>query len=312
MIIWAKKKEQICCKYDELQKNIMEYTRSDSPKHFFVKEIEVGYQSDVFPNDICLVDTPGLEDPVKYRSDITRKYLKRAQWIIACIRAENLCEKKEFDFVEKVMANINRECRKVFVVATKKDQLLENERKEKRDEFLARIKQLYNKDANLAHSQFSFVCSECHTLSKAFVSGEDLSDENKRKLNKMLMDIDFDIRLNDLTEAQVLRKVLEYAEVESFLKKMDDRVIKRKRDELLNNLGKEYSNTMKKISDYVNGHLSDKNNDLKNIICENDMEQDEICDLEEKNIQIQKLINQVKLLKEKLDDEIKINQMGDM
>ena len=57
----------------------MEWTRSDTPKHFFVKEIEVGYESDsdMFPHDVYLVDTPGLNDPVKYRSEITRKYIKK-------------------------------------------------------------------------------------------------------------------------------------------------------------------------------------------------------------------------------------------
>lgn len=64
----------------------------------FVKEIEVGYQSDTIPHDVFLVDTPGLSDPVRYRSDITRRYIKRSDWILACITGENLSCQPEFNF----------------------------------------------------------------------------------------------------------------------------------------------------------------------------------------------------------------------
>lgn len=62
--------ELIKCSNEDLPKLMMEWSKSDSPKHFYVKEIEVGYESEDLPHDVYLVDTPGLSDPIKYRSDI--------------------------------------------------------------------------------------------------------------------------------------------------------------------------------------------------------------------------------------------------
>ena len=42
----------------ELQEELSKFTSSKSPAHFFVREVEVGIHSDLFPNDVYLVDTP--------------------------------------------------------------------------------------------------------------------------------------------------------------------------------------------------------------------------------------------------------------
>lgn len=55
---------------EELKKEILKWTSSDSPEHFFVRKLEVGYQGNSLPHDVVLVDTPGLNDPSKYRSDM--------------------------------------------------------------------------------------------------------------------------------------------------------------------------------------------------------------------------------------------------
>ena len=61
---------------DELSK----WSTSKTAEHYFVKEIEVGISTlpKTFPPQVVLVDTPGLNDPVGYRSDLTKNYILKA------------------------------------------------------------------------------------------------------------------------------------------------------------------------------------------------------------------------------------------
>lgn len=104
----------------ELQSELSKFTSSKSPVHFFVREVEVGIHSDLFPNDVYLVDTPGLDDVVETRSNVTKEYLGKADAVLACIKEKDIHEASETKFVSRVMAN-RSEWKTLFVVATQKD-----------------------------------------------------------------------------------------------------------------------------------------------------------------------------------------------
>ena len=65
----------ICDDREELKQKIAECTSSQSPKHYFVHEVTVGLKDCNLPRDVVLVDTPGLNDVVDFRSKITRGYI---------------------------------------------------------------------------------------------------------------------------------------------------------------------------------------------------------------------------------------------
>lgn len=106
---------------DELKAEVNRFTHSKSPDHFFVREVEVGICSNVFPNDVFLVDTPGLDDIVKARSNVTRRYLNQADAVLACVKADSIHESSEALFINRIMGN-RRDKNTLFVVVTKKDQ----------------------------------------------------------------------------------------------------------------------------------------------------------------------------------------------
>lgn len=105
---------------EELKAEVYRFTHSKSPDHFFVREVEVGICSKVFPGDVFLVDTPGLDDIVRARSAVTRRYLGKAGAVLACVKADSLHESSEAQFISRVMGNrLDRNT--LFVVVTKKD-----------------------------------------------------------------------------------------------------------------------------------------------------------------------------------------------
>lgn len=74
------------------------------------------------PEGVVLVDTPGLDDVVEYRSDITRKYIDRANAVLVCVRSEALTG-QELQTILRVFTNARNNVGKVYIIATKIDTL---------------------------------------------------------------------------------------------------------------------------------------------------------------------------------------------
>ena len=83
-------KKQICSNREELKTEIARWTSSKSPTHYFVKEVVVGLKDFDLPDGVVMVDTPGLDDVVEYRSNITRDYISRANAVLVCVRSDAL------------------------------------------------------------------------------------------------------------------------------------------------------------------------------------------------------------------------------
>lgn len=111
-----------CDNREDLKQKIAEATSSKSPKHYFVKEVTVGLKDCNLPDDVILVDTPGLNDVVKFRSDLTRGYILRANAVFACVKADKL-EGHILQQLYQVFENSRKDVSKIFVVATQLDTL---------------------------------------------------------------------------------------------------------------------------------------------------------------------------------------------
>lgn len=107
---------------NELREEVKKYSSSKSYVHYFVKEIEIGIDSPKISKEICYVDTPGLNDVVAYRSNITRDYIARANAVIVCINADSM-RNDEYQTVVKVFENVGKNKEKVFILGTQLDKL---------------------------------------------------------------------------------------------------------------------------------------------------------------------------------------------
>ena len=299
-----KPQKYITCSSEELPRIMMEWSKSDTPKHFFVKEIEVGYQSDTIPHDVFLVDTPGLSDPVRYRSDITRRYIKRSDWILACITGENLSCQPEFNFLSKVISNKGGDVSKIFVVATKKDMLTNAEGEKKEKEFLIRLGELYNNDS-MAVSRFAFVAAEVHLMTTQVIQGINLEPEEKKKFKKALLEIDEDLEFSD-----VRRKaddILKYASVNDLFDRINKVVLLNRRNYIVNGIINDYIKCMKVINENASLYLDDSKAYLKKLTEDREYDQSQIEKKEQRNRDIEILQGKIRKIRRNLEIEISAN-----
>ena len=299
-----KPQKYITCSSEELPRIMMEWSKSDAPKHFFVKEIEVGYQSDTIPHDVFLVDTPGLSDPVRYRSDITRRYIKRSDWILACITGENLSCQPEFNFLSKVISNKGGDVSKIFVVATKKDMLTNAEGEKKEKEFLIRLGELYNNDS-MAVSRFAFVAAEVHLMTTQVIQGINLEPEEKKKFKKALLEIDEDLEFSDVSRKA--DDILKYASVNDLFDRINKVVLLNRRNYIVNGIINDYIKCMKVINENASLYLDDSKAYLKKLTEDREYDQSQIKKLEQSNRDIEILQDKIRKIRRNLEIEISAN-----
>lgn len=299
-----KPQKYITCSSEELPRIMMEWSKSDAPKHFFVKEIEVGYQSDTIPHDVFLVDTPGLNDPVRYRSDITRRYIKRSDWILACITGENLSCQPEFNFLSKVISNKGGDVSKIFVVATKKDMLTNAEGEKKEKEFLIRLGELYNNDS-MAVSRFAFVAAEVHLMTTQVIQGINLEPEEKKKFKKALLEIDEDLEFSDVSRKA--DDILKYASVNDLFDRINKVVLLNRRNYIVNGIINDYIKCMKVINENASLYLDDSKAYLKKLTEDREYDQSQIEKIEQSNRDIEILQDKIRKIRRNLEIEISAN-----
>lgn len=299
-----KPQKYITCSSEELPRIMMEWSKSDAPKHFFVKEIEVGYQSDTIPHDVFLVDTPGLSDPVRYHSDITRRYIKRSDWILACITGENLSCQPEFNFLSKVISNKGGDVSKIFVVATKKDMLTNAEGEKKEKEFLIRLGELYNNDS-MAVSRFAFVAAEVHLMTTQVIQGINLEPEEKKKFKKALLEIDEDLEFSDVSRKA--DDILKYASVNDLFDRINKVVLLNRRNYIVNGIINDYIKCMKVINENASLYLDDSKAYLKKLTEDREYDQSQIEKIEQSNRDIEILQGKIRKIRRNLEIEISAN-----
>lgn len=109
---------------EEIEDELRIWSSSKRPEHYFVKEIEVGISTlgKDFPPQVVFVDTPGLSDPVAYRSDLTKEYIRRANAVFVCIDAQKI-QREEIETISSVFAFSSNDKSKVHIIATHWDAL---------------------------------------------------------------------------------------------------------------------------------------------------------------------------------------------
>ena len=109
---------------DDIEDELKIWSSSKHAEHYFVKEIEVGISTlgKDFPPQVVFVDTPGLSDPVAYRSELTKEYIRRANAVFVCIDAQKI-QREEIETISSVFAFSSDDKSKVHIIATHWDVL---------------------------------------------------------------------------------------------------------------------------------------------------------------------------------------------
>lgn len=121
--IWVEHEEMTSfIENGKIEDEIKKWTSAKSPEHFFVKEVEVGISTlpPDFPKNVVFVDTPGLSDPVAYRSEVSKKYITNADAAIVCVLAKKI-EQTELETLSTVFSVSHGNKEKVHIVATQWD-----------------------------------------------------------------------------------------------------------------------------------------------------------------------------------------------
>lgn len=163
---------------DDLKEMVKKYSSSKSKAHYFVKEIEIGLQNLNLPKEVCFVDTPGLNDVVAYRSNITRDYIKRANAVIVCVNADSM-RSDEYTTIVKVFENVGKDNEKVFILGTQIDKLNNPERdwlkqKKEWEKYLVPI----FKNENLLESNILGVSSYIYQIIDNIISGKEYTEND--------------------------------------------------------------------------------------------------------------------------------------
>lgn len=207
-------------KNEDIKKELSKWSSSQSAEHYFVKEIEVGISSlpADFPKQVVFVDTPGLSDPVAYRSEITKQYIRNANAVFVCVDAQKL-QKEEIETIASVFSFSSHNKNKVHIVATHWDKL-NNPQRDWEAEKAHMKKQLVGKgffdtpdmaETNIMHSA-AYIFNLCRDYAML---------ENDELKSLMVFAVQMDVDLRNIKGS--LPKMKELANIHSI-----DRTIKEK------------------------------------------------------------------------------------
>ena len=105
-----------------LSEAIANLTSARSAAHYFVKEVTVGVLRSGLPPRFVLCDTPGLDDVLAYRSNVTKRYIQNANAVMVCVQSSAL-NVQQLSTIQNVFSLHRLEPERIFVIGTKTDNL---------------------------------------------------------------------------------------------------------------------------------------------------------------------------------------------
>ena len=187
-----------------------------------VKYIKIGYPSDILKNKLVIVDTPGVDDINESRSEVTYRFIPKANAVIFLLDAKSPLKKTEKDFIDSKLLPLGLDT--ILFAANKYDAVDEEEEEDYLEDLRIRLGTAFKigeKDAQLKKVQL-------YPLSAKWALQGIL--QNKPKLTAAS-------GINELTEA--LRDIVFNGKVEH------NKIAhyKRRLRDILDSLVREYDNT---------------------------------------------------------------------
>lgn len=321
-----------CGNMSELIDRVAEYTSKKSAKHYFVKEITVGLNNKKLPKDIVFVDTPGLNDVVSYRSEITKDYIRKANAVLVCVVAESL-KNYELLTILEVFENVGKNVDRVLILGTKLDTLNEPKKgwEKQKKEWINYLIDKY-KDENIMNENIlgvsSFVDMKLSEIEK-----ENSIDENSIDIIKKFarsFDINLEIDISKLDNHESLNKayisaiksnisnIRKHTNINNINRILDNNILSKSSEIIIDGFKRSFSNIITDIKNRLYD-LYKENNEVKESL---DMDEkakreyiakkkEEIEELKEGKNEINKAFEKLKSDWLKSNDELK-NEMRKM
>ncbi|WP_302271971.1 dynamin family protein [Brachyspira aalborgi] len=235
---------------EELKKKVKEYTSKNSKIHYFVKELKVYLNNDNIHKNVTIVDTPGLDDVVDYRSKITKDYIKRANAIIVCVDSSSL-RNDEYLTITKVFENIGDDFYKVMILGTQIDN--KNNPKEAWEKQIEEWKKYLRdnyKNEDLLKNNIIGVSSYVYSKVIELENGKECDEDGKIAIYKLAKS--YGIGLKDWQDSNLIIKNSENIKDLTNIKKVNSimhrDIISKGEEEVIKDLEKRYLSMITNIS----------------------------------------------------------------
>ncbi|GMB95518.1 dynamin family protein [Helicobacter sp. NHP22-001] len=234
---------------------LAKYTSSRSPVHYFVKEVLIEFPEFPYEKNIVFVDTPGLNDPVAYRSNVTRDYIQNANVVLMCVECKNL-QGQELDTIFRIFDNTYGHPEKVYTLGTHYD-ILNNPAKDwekikaKWTEWLTtdhtgRGKTGYN--PKLAQQNIIHVSGHLSLLCTLAKQGA-LSTEEEKQLKKLCYGFFESDKI-----APHLKELQKISNVEAIHQRIKEDVLDSAQQEILEDTRRSYAVIQQEMKHYFGNH----------------------------------------------------------
>lgn len=235
----------------DIEAEIERWTSSKHVEHYFVKEVEIGLSDFNMPEQIVFVDTPGLDDAVRYRSDVTRAYIDRANAVFACVRSDALTG-GELNILYRIFSNSGDNPEKIFILGTQWDALNNPEKdwKQQKNEW---VKYLSTENcygsAEKASKNIVHVAAYLQNLCRDFADTGLKDDRDKFKtLYSIAMKL-LDIMMpNEIAEH--LEELMEKSNVSGVNRRITQDIVPRYKEYLMKDIVASYETISKEIKQF--------------------------------------------------------------
>lgn len=230
---------------ENMEQEIERWTSSKHVEHYFVKEVEIGLSDFNMPEQVVFVDTPGLDDAVKYRSDVTRNYIDRANAVFACVRSDALTG-GELNILYRIFANSIDNPEKIYVLGTQWDSLNEPSAdwKKQKDEWVKylSVESCYG-NAEVARRNIVHVAAYLQNICRDYTK---LDKASKRSLLSTAMK--FDIMPDSIEEN--LDNLMQLSNVSEVERKITTDIVPKYKEYLMRDITSHYEAVKKEIHEF--------------------------------------------------------------
>lgn len=290
---------------EELKNKVKEYTSKNSKIHYFVKELKVYLNNDNIHKNVTIVDTPGLDDVVDYRSKITKDYIKRANAIIVCVDSSSL-RNDEYLTITKVFENIGDDFYKVMILGTQIDN--KNNPKEAWEKQIEEWKKYLRdnyKNEDLLKNNIIGVSSYVYSKVIELENGKECDEDGKIAIYKLAKS--YGIGLKDWQDSNLIIKNSENIKDLTNIKKVNSimhrDIISKGEEEVKKDLERRYLSMITNISNKAES-IKNTNSESKKTLDMTKAEQENFRIKKNKEIEeIEKAMNGLNKSFEKIKEE---------